>query len=1088
MTTRKDHDGDGGADAAGPTLADAQRPSGAALRMFVPGDLVASRYRIIRFIARGGMGEVYEVEDGELESHVALKTIRADLDDSPALLERFKSEITLARRVTHTNVCRLFDLGFHDTPRGRVTFLTMELLDGESLRQRIRRAGRFASAEALPLVQQMTAALAAAHSFGIVHRDFKSDNVMLVPSAGAPLRVVVTDFGMARSAESALSLTSGELKGTPAYMAPEQVSNGPIGPAVDVYALGVVLYEMMTATLPFSGDSAVAVAIKRLTSAPPPPRESTPSLEAGWERVILRCLERDPARRFADVGEVARALVAGDVAAPRRRGWLAAAATFLVLASALTVAGVRRHHAHAGAAVPAPRRSFAVLGLRNLGERADRAWLATALSELLAAEVAAENELRRVPTDSVNRLRRQLELPDGGGLGPEALNRVRATLDADYVLAGDYLATGDGQLRLDVTLQDSTSGETLAADSESGAESALLDLVSRAGARLRRRLGLSTLSRVDFELARAALPAQAATAQQYADGLEHLRRFDALGARELLEQATAADPRFPLAHAALSETYRSLGRQADAEREALLAFTHASSLGRAEQLQVEANLRVTKKEWPRAVEIYRALYEFYPGSLDYGLALATVQIDAGRGRAALTSVAQLRRDIAESGRDPRPELVEAQATELLGDSRGEDAAAQKAEQKARALDERELVGDALLYQSNAALTLGDRPRAAQTAAAAYQLFTELGNPLSVGQALRARGHVAWKTGQLVEARALLTQAAALFTRLGNGDRLSRTYNALAGVESDLNHHDEALRLYKAALPLMEQAANRAGLTSVHLNLGQQLAHAGKLDEAEAEEQAALALTRELGQRRIEAIALESLSGLYLDRGEPERALETARQGLAVATQIEDATTMAQTRSKVGQVLHALGRVDEAEAALRGGIAELQRLGEGYRVGNAQTHLARLLLDVGRLAEAEALAVSAVSLHEQAAVETAESGAVLAQALVAEGRTTAARAAVDRALAHGGGELLELQMAEGEVELAEGHAGAAVTRIERALAKAPPALGPRFDAELALAHAERAAGHARAADERRRHVAEEATRRGYLLVARRAASP
>lgn len=654
------------------------------------------------------------------------------------------------------------------------------------------------------------------------------------------------------------------------------------------------------------------------------------------------------------------------------------------------------------------------------------------------------------------------------------------------MLAGDYLATGDGQLRLDVTLQDSASGETLAADSESGAESALLDLVSKVGARLRRRLGLSTLSKVDFELARAALPAEASTARDYAEGLERLHRFDALGARDRLESATRADPDFPLAHAALSETYRSLGRQADAEREAMLAFAHVAKLDRAEQLQVEANLRVTKKEWPRAVEIYRALYEFYPGSLDYGLALANVQTDAGHGRAALTSLAQLARDVPAAARDPRLEIAEAGASELLGDSRAEDAAARKAEEKARALDERELVGDALLYESNAALTLGDRARAAQAADAAYRLFNELGNPLSVGQALRARGHVAWKTGRLPEARALLLQATALFAKLGDGDRLARADNALAGVESDLNHHDEALRLYRAALPLMEKAANRPGLAVVHLNIGQQLANAGKLDEAEPEEQAALALTRELGQRRIEAIALESLSGLYLDRGEPERSLETARQALAVATQIEDATTMAQTRNKVGQALHALGRVDEAEAALRQAIGQLQQLGEGYRAGNAQLRLARLLLDVGRLPEAEKLATSAVALHEKGGVDTAESGALLARVLVAQGQTAAARAAVEQARKHGGVEPLELQTAQAEVELAEGHANAAVTRIQQALAKAPPEVSPRFDAELALVRAERAAGRQRAASELRQHVVEDATRRGFGLVARRAA--
>src|SRR5215470_11943720 len=161
---------------------------------FAVGERIAQRYRVIRFIARGGMGEVYEVEDGELQARVALKTIRSELAEDGTVLERFKSEISLARRVTHTNVCRLFDLGFHDGPRGRVTFLTMELLEGESLKQRLRRGGRMTPREARPLVEQLVAGLAAAHGYGIVHRDFKCDNVMLVPSPDGPTRAVITDF------------------------------------------------------------------------------------------------------------------------------------------------------------------------------------------------------------------------------------------------------------------------------------------------------------------------------------------------------------------------------------------------------------------------------------------------------------------------------------------------------------------------------------------------------------------------------------------------------------------------------------------------------------------------------------------------------------------------------------------------------------------------------------------------------------------------------------------------------------------------------------------------------------------------------
>src|SRR5262249_25430250 len=194
---------------------------------FAAGVVLAKRYRIVRFIARGGMGEVYEAEDQELGERVALKTIHPDRVGDQRAVDRFKREIFLARKVTHRNVCRLFDVGFHDT----TTFLTMELLEGETLAQRIHEAGRFSAAAALPIVQQMAAALDAAHAAGIVHRDFKSQNVML---CGA--RVVVTDFGLARGphgGEDAPLSRSGEIVGSPGYMSPEQVEGREVGPAAD---------------------------------------------------------------------------------------------------------------------------------------------------------------------------------------------------------------------------------------------------------------------------------------------------------------------------------------------------------------------------------------------------------------------------------------------------------------------------------------------------------------------------------------------------------------------------------------------------------------------------------------------------------------------------------------------------------------------------------------------------------------------------------------------------------------------------------------------------------------------------------------
>ena len=205
----------------------------------VVGDLIAHRYKLVRFVAQGGMGEVWEALDQTLGLRVALKMIRRDLLSRPVVMERLKRETNLARRVTHPNVCRLYDIGAHEDERtgDKVTFLTMEMLDGPTLEETIRKRGRLPVEVALPVALQMAEGLAAAHDAGVVHRDFKSANVVLVPSIHGP-RVVITDFGLARSSledGTSLGLTSVDATvGTPAYMSPEQAEGLPAGPRSDV--------------------------------------------------------------------------------------------------------------------------------------------------------------------------------------------------------------------------------------------------------------------------------------------------------------------------------------------------------------------------------------------------------------------------------------------------------------------------------------------------------------------------------------------------------------------------------------------------------------------------------------------------------------------------------------------------------------------------------------------------------------------------------------------------------------------------------------------------------------------------------------
>ncbi|HEY3744120.1 MAG TPA: serine/threonine-protein kinase, partial [Bryobacteraceae bacterium] len=265
------------------------------INRFSSGDKVGNRFEIVRLIGSGGMGEVYEATDLELGETVAIKVLTESASMHGSAVPRFRREVQLARRITHPNVCRLFDLGRHTSPDGDAVFLTMEFLDGETLSQRIKTQKVLTMAEARPIVEQVVAGLAAAHRSGIVHRDLKPSNIMLCAD-----RAVIMDFGLARHGQSTgdPSLTStGKVIGTLTYIAPEQLTGDAITAKTDIYALGLVMYEMVTGKRPFASENSLAGANRRLTESALPPRNIVPELNARWQNSILSCLERDPALR-----------------------------------------------------------------------------------------------------------------------------------------------------------------------------------------------------------------------------------------------------------------------------------------------------------------------------------------------------------------------------------------------------------------------------------------------------------------------------------------------------------------------------------------------------------------------------------------------------------------------------------------------------------------------------------------------------------------------------------------------------------------------------------------------------------------------
>jgi serine/threonine protein kinase len=520
-----------------PTAARVRRPK----MTFPPGTLVAERYRIVRFIAKGGMGEVYEAEDIQLKDNVALKTVLPEIAEQDNVLARFKREIQLARKVTHPNVCRIFDFGLHrGAPQEEggepleVSFLTMELLPGESMSAMLRREGKMTPAQALPLVSQMAAALGAAHRQGIVHRDFKSANVMLLPESQG-LRAVVTDFGLARRETSDGSLTGTGIVGTPDYMAPEQVEGGTISAATDIYALGAVLYEMVSSRLPFTAESALSIAVKRLSQPPEPLRPNVPDLDPVWEAAIMRCLERRAADRYQSVDELMRALTPGtDQGQPVRKDPIPKddktkvlppprpprppmppeppkpkpiallAGGGLVLAALVggglwwALSGGKPEPSPSastttvttapGPVVPADRSRLAVFDLQNATGDPSLAWLRTALTDMLLTDLSQSTKIRVVGTDRVRQALKEMGRQDDSALSADDIREVAKRTGVGTVIMGSFVKAGD-TLRIQVKAQDPATGDVLFSEQVDGpGQSQLFPMMAKLTGALRTKL------------------------------------------------------------------------------------------------------------------------------------------------------------------------------------------------------------------------------------------------------------------------------------------------------------------------------------------------------------------------------------------------------------------------------------------------------------------------------------------------------------------------------------------------------------------------------------------------------------------------
>ncbi len=880
-------------------------------RSFQPDEMIAGRYRVIRFLARGGMGEVYEVEDSVLGGDVALKTILPEIAENPKALDRFRRETLLARKVTHPNVCRIFDIGRHEEEDVEaVFFLTMELLEGETLGERLRR-GRLETVEALPLVEQMCAGLDAAHSVGIVHRDFKPANVFLVPGEDGP-RAVITDFGLARpGGDSDAGVTqTGEVIGTPAYMAPEQLEGGALGPETDIYSLGLVMYEMLTGSRAFDGDTAFQVAVKRLQETPTSPSTHLPDLEPRWERCIMRCLERKPENRFRRVRDIPRVL-RGEAKIPRQGRRHDFRPLLYVLIGILVILGgwaawrflPRASGGEQATSVSrgqSARKAAAVLGFRNVSGDPSAKWISTAISEVLTTELSGGKALRTIPGQTVNRCLRDLGMEEVQSLDPKTLEILHSNLGADLAVLGSYTVVPGGKdIRLDVRVQDVHSGEVIAAHSETGPQKDFLSLAEKVAAGLKTELDIQESS---TETKTASLPTDPEAARLYSEGVEALRDYDYARARKKLEAAAGLSPDSAAVSLKLSELWRRLGflkRSLDFARQALDA---SSELDQEQRLIAQARVAALSGRQEEAIRAWTSLWTFFPDNPDYGLALADAQSGAGRAGEALKTVGRLRALPEPTASDPRVDIAEARAAGVLGQLQRQLDAASRALARARELGARQLEAQSLGIEVDALIPLGRIAEAEKACRDAEKIWKELRDPSGVAGILHQRAVLAYRRGDLKQAGTLFEEMLSAYEKLGTQGGIAKACTGLGGVRLAEGDAEGARHYFEKSAAIWEKVGNPRMQASALGNLAVLAQRQGDFSSAIDNLERARVILSDAGARDGEAVVLRNIAATYYGRGDLEEARKAFEQAVALDRQTGHRAELAGSLFALGDVL------------------------------------------------------------------------------------------------------------------------------------------------------------------------------------------
>jgi serine/threonine protein kinase/tetratricopeptide (TPR) repeat protein/TolB-like protein len=974
-------------------------------------------YRIERLIGHGGMGAVYLARrTDDFEHSVAIKMIRRGMD-SELVVRRFRHERQILASLNHPHIARLFDGG--SAPEG-LPYFVMEYVAGTPI-DRYADDHRLTTSERLRLILPVLDAVQHAHDHRIVHRDLKPSNVLVID--GQPK---LLDFGIAKilGPDSAgdSTMTSLARPMTPDYASPEQILGQPITPATDVYALGLLLYELLTGHRPFRFTTETpeqksrsicgqeperpSTAIGRTVTATladgtaetktplsvSATRDGTPDalrdrLSGGLDAIVMKALRKTPTARYASVAafadDVRRSLEEQPVSAgrdeiryrttrlfQRHRSALGMAALILAAVVITAVAANRWTTARPRAPVStastalAPRPSVAVAGFTNLSGRAEDRWLSTAMAEMLTTELAGNGQVRVVPADLVTRAMRDLGA-DTGSPPANVVERLRHALAADYLVFGSFATSENGgsrALRIDVRVL--RKAEEPVAISGVGEEARLFSMMADAGRDLRSRLGLQAGTADATKSARAAFPESLEATRLYSEGLARLRLLEAVEAQGLFSRAAALEPGNPMVQSALASAWTALGYDGRASEAAQKAFDASGALTREDRLNVEGRLYEAQRASAKAIDVYRTLWGFFSDNIEYGLRLATAQTAAGRNEDALATVAGLRRAPAPQNVDPRIDLAESEAYGALGDFAHQLAATQGAIEHAGQTGAKLLVARARLFEGRTYYNQGNPQQAEQVLDTARQLFIDAGDRAGAASALNSLGSVLSDQQDITRAKRMYEQSLATSEEIGDRRAMSSALNNLGVLLKDQGELAEARRAHERSLAIRREIGDRSWTAVSLSNIGVVLFEEDRLREATAYYKESLAISREIGDRRGLVRALHNLAIDERETGQFAEARAGLEESLETRAAIGDKRGQVMGNVELGMVLLQQAEIGAArtrqENAIR--LAGETRLKPGE--AQARYQLGEIALAAGDLAEARRQHEQALALRRE----------------------------------------------------------------------------------------------------------------------------